>query len=282
MAETQTSNEENKAEDEKNIIKKRKCRIRTVLVLFFLAIFLICMCVTYRADYLETMEIGENYLDVFNQNIKYKLFIAVSNFIFIFAVVYITNILIKRCLKKFFEQEKIDMPKLPNKSIALILGLIMATVTPDIFLEKIILFVNNAQFGIADPLFNMDVGFYMFQAPLIGLILYYLLGIVIALTAYIAIYYIIVFNTYFEGIDGQTLKNSKFIKHLLFNVMLITFLIVGIIMFNMQNIVLDRFLNLNDDLKTSIVGARYSRKLYKTLGIQNFRNSNDNICIYGN
>ena len=132
MAETNKNIEENKVE-EKDTSKRRKCRIRTVLVLFFLAIFLICMYVTYRADYIETMEIGENYLDVFNQNIKYKLFIAGSNFVFIFVIVCITNMLIKRGLKKFFEQEKIDMPKLPNKSIALILGLIMATVTPDIF-----------------------------------------------------------------------------------------------------------------------------------------------------
>ena len=64
--------------------------------------------------------------------------------------------------------------------------------------------------------------------------------------------------------------------------MLITLLIVGIIIFNMQNIVLDKFLNLNDDLKTSIVGARYSRKIYKTMGIQNFGNSNDSFCVYGN
>ncbi len=265
MAEINTS-PQTLPKEEQIKTKKKKYRIRTALVLAFLAIFSIGMFITCRADYLETLEIGENYLNVFNQNIKYKIFIAISNFIFIFITVFITNLFIKKGLRKFFEQEKIEMPKLPNKSIALIFALIVAMFAPNLFLEKVILFINNAWFGISDPLFNMDVGFYMFQAPLIGLILYYLLGIVIALTIYIAIYYIIVFNTYFEGIDGQTLKNNTFIKHLLFNVMIITFLIVGIIIFNMQNIVLDRFLNINNDLETSLVGAGIVEKTVKLWG----------------
>ncbi|MDE5830656.1 MAG: UPF0182 family protein, partial [Clostridia bacterium] len=31
----------------------------------------------------------------------------------------------------------------------------------------LILFTNTAWFGQTDPVFNMDIGFYMFQAPLI-------------------------------------------------------------------------------------------------------------------
>lgn len=53
------------------------------------------------------------------------------------------------------------MPKLPNKSLALILALIAAMITPNLFLEKLILFKNSVQFGISEPIFNMDVGFYM-------------------------------------------------------------------------------------------------------------------------
>lgn len=107
------------------------------------------------------LEIGENYTEVFYQNIKYKMAIGSVNFVFIFILVGITNSFIKKGLKRFFDEEKIDMPKLPNKSLALIIALIIAMITPNLFLEKLILFKNSAQFGIPDPIFNMDIGFYM-------------------------------------------------------------------------------------------------------------------------
>ena len=78
----------------------------------------------------------------------------------------ITNSFIKKGLKRFFEEEKIDMPKLPNKSLSLIIALIVAMITPNLFLEKLILFKNSAQFGIPDPIFNMDIGFYMTRSTI--------------------------------------------------------------------------------------------------------------------
>ncbi len=245
-------------ENQNNTEEKRnkKLRTRTIIVLIALALFSIGASIIYRANYLEIFEIGEEYVNIFMQNVKYKIYFGIANFIFVFLAFYITNKFIKAGLKKFFEQEKKEMPKLPNKSIALICALITTIIVPDLFLEKIILFLNNAQFGIADPIFNLDVGYYMFQAPLIGSALFYLIAIIIGLTIYIAIYYIITFNVYFDGgIDGQTLKNNIIVKLVMVNIMIITILIVLIMLFNMQNIVLDSFLNINDTSKTGLVGA---------------------------
>lgn len=235
--------------------KEKKFKTRTILVVIAIVIFLLVLGINCRTNYLELLEIGENYTEVFSQNLRYRLAIGAVNFVFVFIAVCITNSLIKKGLRSFFEQEKKEFPKLPNKSLALIFALIAAMVTPNLFLEKLILFKNTAQFGISDPIFGLDIGFYMFQEPFIGLILYYLTVVTIILTIYTAIYYIITFNVYFDGIDGQTLKGNTFIKHLLFNVMIITILIVGIMMLNTQNIVLDNFLTLNDELDTEIVGA---------------------------
>lgn len=71
---------------------------------------------------------------------------------------------------------------------------------------------------------------------------------------------------YFDGIDGQTLKNNMFIKHLLFNVMIITIIIAGIILFHTQNIVLDNFITINDQEETSIVGAGVIESTVKLWG----------------
>lgn len=255
MAELENKQEQTNEEQKQPNKKEKKLRIRTILVLIAIVIFLLVIGINFRTNYIELFEIGENYTEVFSQNLKYKIYIGAANFIFIFITVCITNSFIKKGLKVFFEQENKEMPKLPNKSLALIFALIAAMVTPNMFIEKLILFRNVAQFGITDPIFNLDVGFYMFQEPFIGLILYYLLAVTIILTVYVAIYYIITFNRHFDGIDGQTLRGNTFIKHLLFNAMIITILIVGIMLLNTQNIVLGNFLTLNDELDTAIVGA---------------------------
>lgn len=246
---TQTVKTEEKAK------KQKKIKRRTLFVLIVLAIFIIGSLIVYRADYLETLEIGEEYAKTFMQNVKYKLDIGIVNFIFVFTAVCITNGLIKKGLKEFFEQEKKEMPKLPNKSLALAIALITSVIVSNLFLQKVILFLNAGEFGIADPFYNMDVGFYIFRAPLIGQLLYYGVTLLIILTIYTVIYYIVTFNKYFDGIDGQTLKTNTFIKQLLFNVMLIIILISGIILFNMQNLVTGTFLTLNDRTDTSLIGA---------------------------
>lgn len=230
-------------------------RTRTLIVLIVLALFVFGSLILYRANYLETLEIGEEYLEVFSQNLNYKFYIGAINFIVIFTIVCITNRHIKKGLKSFFDEEKKEMPKLPNKSLALVFALVTSLVVSSMFLQKTIWFVNSAQFGIPDPIFNTDIGFYIFKAPLIGQLLYYGLTLTILLAAYTALYYIITFNTYFEGVSRQTLKSSKFIKQLLGYAMLIAAFVSGIIFFNVQNIGTDTFLSLDNKMETSLVGA---------------------------
>ncbi len=161
--------EEKKAEVkvEENVTNKKKMKRRTLLVILAIVIFLLGSLIVYRAEYLETLEIGEGYEEVFNQNVKYKLCIGAINFVCIYFLVCITNRMIKKGLKKFFDEDKKEMPKLPGKSLALIIGLITSLVISNLFLYKVILFTNTAWFGQTDPVYGVDLGFYMFQAPLI-------------------------------------------------------------------------------------------------------------------
>lgn len=160
-------NETQKEEKTVNIEKTKKIKTRTILVLAAIAIFIFGSLILYRAEYLSIQEIGEKYIETFLQNIKYKMNIGIINFICIFTIASITNKLIKKGLKQFFEEEKKEMPKLPNKSISLIMAIVSSIIVSNLFLQKVILFVNATSFGITDLKYGMDMGFYMFQMPLI-------------------------------------------------------------------------------------------------------------------
>ncbi|MBR6504704.1 MAG: UPF0182 family protein [Clostridia bacterium] len=247
-------------------IPKKKSKIRAIIVISFLILFAIFTFISFRVDYLEILEIGTNYEHIFWQNIKNEYTIIGINFIIVFLFIYITNKLIKSGLKTFFEEEKKEMPKLPNKSIAFIGGILISIISSNYLIEKIMLALSATSFEIQVPVIGGDIGYYIFQKPCIEAILLYLLAIIIFLTIYTFIYYVIVFNRYFDGVSRETIKSSKFIKHIIRNIKILI-IIIGIIVFmRTDNIVLENFLKLNDEERTELIGAGLTDSTIKLWG----------------
>ncbi len=235
--------------------EKKKSKLKIILVILFILLATIGTWMSYRATYLQTLEIGEEYLDVFYTNMNYKYKIIAANFMLFFVLIFIENLFIKRGLKPFFIDEKKEIPKLPNKSLAFILAGTISFVISSMFTEKLMLFTNSIWLGNADPIFNLDIGFYFFQKPFIELILVYVIGILIFMTLYMAVYYIAVFNIYLNGVDKEILKKSAFIKQLKINAFLIILTVAGLVFLNTYNIVIGQFITLKDGLNTKLIGA---------------------------
>ena len=246
---------EQKPENKTQNVKEKKSKRRMLLVLLFLALVVIVGYIGLRGEYLELLEIGENYTSVFWQNLTYKSVTFAVNFVILFIVIYLTNKGIKKELVKFFEAEKKPMPKLPNKSLALVVGIIVSALTMGLFTEKAMLFINNTQFGTADPIFGLDIGYFLFQKPFIEAVLMYIMSMIIGVVVYSVIYYIVTFNVCFDGIDRNTLKQSNLVNKIFKYIkILIVFLAVYII-FKIQDLGIDKNITLQDEESTQIYGA---------------------------
>lgn len=246
--------------------KQKKSKARMHIVLLFILLVAIVGYIIYRGEYLEILEIGENYLSIFWQNVNYTAIAFIINFIFLFCVIYINNTRIKNALKPFFDTEKKQMPKLPNKSISLILSVIVSAITTEAILNQYMLFTNSTWFGRNDPVFGLDIGFFMFQKPFIETLFMYAILLIIGLTIYTIIYYIAVFNICFDGIDRETLKNSKLLKQLFTNIKILAILVAGFVLVKTLDIGFDRFLNLQEDTTYSIYGAGITDTTIKLWG----------------
>ena len=243
---------------------KKKSKVRMILVIIFILLFAIIMYVQARGSYLEYLELGENYVQVFWTNILYRYAIMGINFVFLFFVIYMTNRGIKKGLKVFFEKEKVEMPRLVNKSIALVFSIIASVIMSDIMMQKIMLVIGNTSFGITDPIFGLDISYYVFQKPVIEMFAYYFLGIIIALTIYMAAYYIIVFNRYFDGVDSKMLKESLFMKKLTRNVLLIIIGVAVVTILGTQNLMFGKILTIDENIE--ITGAGMTEATIKLWG----------------
>ena len=244
--------------------KKKKNKSRMLIVIAFLLLFVAVSYVQLRGSYLEYLELGQEYVQIFYTNLAYRYAIMGINFVFLYIVIYFTNRGIKKGLKPFFEKENKKMPKLLNKSLALVISLIVSVILSSVMMQKIMMVMNSTSFGIQDPIFGLDVSYYMFQKPVIEMFVFYFIMLFVALTLYMALYYIIIFNRYFDGIDGKMLKESSFMKKITRNIFCIIIGIAGFTILNTQSMVFGRILSVNEDLE--IVGAGLTESTVKLWG----------------
>lgn len=236
-------------------VHRKKSKARMYIVLLFILVVAIVGYVIYRGEYLEILEMGEEYISIFWQNVNYSAITFGINFLVLFIIMYMNNNRIKKALKQFFETEKKEMPKLPNKSLAFIISVIVSAVTTELILNQYMLFANSTSFEITDPVFGYDIGYFMFQKPFIETILMYVMLLIVGLTIYTVIYYIAVFNICFDGVDRETLKKSKLLKQLFANIKILAIVLAVFVFIKTQDIGFGRFLNLQEDTTYSIYGA---------------------------
>ena len=248
----------------RNRNKNGKNRTRMKIVILFIILFAGISYIQLRGSFLEYKELGEQYINIFYTNIKYRYGIMAINFIFLYIVIYLTNRGIKKGLKPFFEKEGKPIPKLLNKSLALVISAITSIIIATVFVQKIMLFVNSTSFGIQDSIFGLDISYYMFQKPIIEMMIFYITVLFIGLSIYMALYYVIIFNMFFDGIDGKMFKESLFMKKLTRNILLIATGIAILTVFNTQNMLFEKLLTINENI--DIIGAGITETTVKLWG----------------
>ena len=251
-------------ENKKEVVQKKKSKTRMILVIIFLLLFLLVSYISLRGNYLEYLELGEKYTNIFYTNLSYKYGIMTINFVVLYFIIYFTNRGIKKGLKPFFEKEKKEMPKLPNKSLSLVISALVSFIVSSVFAEKIMLIMNGTAFGIQDPIFYLDISYYMFQKPVIETFIFYFIILLVGLSIYMALYYIIAFNRYFDGVDGKMLRESLFMKKLMRNILLIIIGIALLTIINVPNTMFGKILTIKDDIE--IVGAGMTETTVKLWG----------------
>ena len=246
--------------------KVMKVISRRLIVVLFLIIYALIIIISTRSEYLQYKEIGEQYVSIFEKNMKAKYIVFGVSFLVSYLIIFFSNKGVRKSLKEIFDKEKKEMPKLPNKSISFIVSVIVGFIAQGVFTEKYLMFTNVAKFGITDPVFNMDISFYMFQMPFIKAILVFLIIFLILLTVYVSVYYIATINVCLQGIEAEDLRKNKLLKHIFINLFFIAILIAGLMVLSSQEIVTGNMLTLNDEAKTELVGAGLTEVKIKVIG----------------
>ena len=234
--------------------KKKILTLRRILVTVFLIVCAVIAYINFRGSYLEYKELRENYLQTFLTKEKYYYRVLIINFILVYIIMYFSGRKIKKGLKVFFEQENKQVPRLPNKSIAVVTAIIESLIVGQKFTPNIILWISNTSFREVDAVFGLDVSFFMFIEPLLKMAVLYFIAICIGIIIYTFIYYVIVFNKYFDGVDRETLKQNLAMKTLFRNIRLVAIGLCAYIVVGSMDIVFDNFLTTDNGIKLAGAG----------------------------
>ncbi|PTD94096.1 membrane protein [archaeon SCG-AAA382B04] len=152
------------------MLMKNKKSILGIIVL--VAIIASSSLINLYTDWVWFSSIG--YLGVFSKTLFTKVALFVVGGVFVFGLVY---------LNLWFSRKYLGKTELDN---VLILGALGVGALGGLSLvgswNRVLLFLNQSSFGVVDPIFGKDVGFYVFTLPILGLIKnFLLLGIVFSL-----------------------------------------------------------------------------------------------------
>lgn len=125
-----------------------------------------------------------NFSDVYTTILYSKVTLGVSGFILFFVLSFLTFYWIRLSYTKQFND--VQLPTVISNGryayalitlASIIIGITGSLIVEGLGWEKALKFIHHTTFGVADPFFNMDVSFYIFELPFFQFILYTLLNL---------------------------------------------------------------------------------------------------------
>jgi len=178
-------------------LKKKNVGLGVIIIILLIIFAVFGGLVTFITDFLWFKELS--YTDVFFKKLFTQIELGVPFFIIIMALTYFYLRVLKRGYYK--KVVTVDSPSVSEKTlnrISLALGavfglLVTMTAVTNLWFE-ILKFVNSSSFGVKDPIYNLDVSFYVFRLEFITQINHLLIGIILAFVVLTLIYYFLLLS----------------------------------------------------------------------------------------
>lgn len=169
---------------------RRKISIVILVIVILLALFF--SAIHFITDFMWFQEMG--YVDVFLKELVTQLTVGVPTFLVVTGLVVLyLNHLKKNYFKKIASSEATDAKKLKRTTwiLAAVFGIFATfTAVTELWFD-ILKFANSTDFDISDPLFNMDISFYVFRLEFLSKLNEILIGVIVGFIILTIIYYII-------------------------------------------------------------------------------------------
>jgi len=197
----------------------KKALKRNIIIAAAILLLIIGLVAAFNI-YLEILQLEEigGLSGIYTKNLVFKIIFAAAVFVLVFAVTSITNVFIKRNALNFCRERVLPQKKLPNFLISIPLAFLAAVFTTNVFYDKALSFFNAEKFGTYDPLFGVDIGYYVFQRPFLMSVYDFVSAFWVFIILYTAAYYFFVISSSLTSVSFNDLKDKKILRHNLANI----------------------------------------------------------------
>ena len=172
--------------------EKGQQKISIILLLIVLAVSLFLLLINFITDWMWFKEVG--YVSVFFTQLFTELKFGIPMFIILMLLINLyLRVLKKGYFKKITSHEATDMKKLNRFTwiLSVVSSAIASFYAISILWFNILQFLNSSDFDIKDPLFNLDISFYVFRLEFLKQLNEMLIGAVLLVVVITVIYYTI-------------------------------------------------------------------------------------------
>ncbi len=197
-------------------MNKKRIGLTALIIILVVILGLFGALVGFITDYLWFRELG--YTSVFFKQLFTQLQLGIPTFLVLTALSYLYLMAIKRGYYK--RVDLADNPAVKEKTlnrialgISAVFGIMVTLTTVTRLWFEILKFSNSTEFGIADPIFNMDISFYIFRLELITHANQLLIGVIISFVILTVLFYLILLSMrrpkIFEQKESSEFQNSE-------------------------------------------------------------------------
>lgn len=201
--------------------EKSKNGVARKVIIGIVTFLIIIAAVIANNIYLEIAqlkEIGSFLPSIYLKNLMYKFIFSGIAFLLIFISITLTNIFVKRNMHRFYLENNLPQKNLPNFIISLVFSLIGALFSKDFFYQKALNFLNSSNFADKDPLFSLNIGYYVFERPFYMAVYNYISSLWMFVILFTVAYYLFSFFITFNNLNLQDLKVKGILRHNLINI----------------------------------------------------------------
>jgi len=169
-------------------------------------------------EYIKIREVGQQYTGIFFKNLIVSTVVRVISFLAILVTVFINILFLRRNLSVLnIERGAFDSLKV-SLVLSVLAALLLGSFVSGNLSEKFLVFSNSQSFGIADPVFEKDIGYFVFKRPFLASLTDSLLSIWILVTVFIFIGYWFFGATHSDYTGKEFLKIKSVLVHIFVNV----------------------------------------------------------------
>ena len=207
-------------------LKNVKFRVRKIIIpiVIIVAIISLIIAMNVYLNIIELNEIGQ-FSGIYLKNLFTQIgFFGVSA-VFIFIVLLLASIFVRKNITKYYEEHSLPKRKINIFIAPVVFAIIGAFMSKEALFLKYLQFSNSTDFGKTDPIFNKDIGYYIFQRPFL-MEIYNIISSVWFFTIIFTIgfYLILLLIEYKEFFNFETIKVKLLYRHNLINVAVFFFI----------------------------------------------------------